>query len=111
MIDPTFSAEIIVLALASMLGLTGFAALLMGLRTMLARDYQQTLRKLSLHSVQLSQKGLGDVAIAPALDAAARLVDAVSQLVRTAVGIGVFLCFTGTAMMVAAYVMVSRLVL
>ncbi|MCK4832248.1 MAG: hypothetical protein KAS81_05745 [Anaerolineales bacterium] len=110
MIDPALSAEIIVLTIASMLALTGFAALLMGLRTMLARDYQQTLRKLSLHSAQLSQKGLGDIAIAPALDATARLVEAVSQLVRTAVGIGVFLCFTGTAMMVAAYLMVSRLV-
>lgn len=99
------------LILAALLGLTGFFACVQGLRTMLAQDYQQTLRKLSLQSTQISQKGLVDVAVAPMLDAAARLIDAVNQLVRTAVGVGVFLCLTGIGMMVAAYLMVSRLVL
>ena len=110
MIDPSNSAEIVVLTLASLLGLTGVIALILGLRTMLAHDYQQTLRKLAVQSAQISQKGLGDVAIAPMLDAGARLIDAVNQLVRTAVGIGVFLCISGVAMMVSAYLMVSRLV-
>jgi hypothetical protein len=99
------------LILAALLGLTGFFACIQGLRTMLAQDYQQTLRKLSLQSTQISQKGLVDMAVAPMLDAAARLIDAVNQLVRTAVGIGVFLCLTGIGMMVAAYFMVSHLVL
>ena len=92
-----------------MLGLTGFIACLLGLRTMLAQDYQQTLRKLSLQATQISQKSLGDTTIAPMLDAAARLIDAVNQLVRTAVGIGVFLCLCGAGMMTTAYYMVSPL--
>ncbi len=106
MIDP---AGTISLVLSALLGLTGFVACIQGLRTMLAQDYQQTLRKLSVQSAQIGQKGLGDIAIAPMLDAAARLIDAVNQLVRTAVGVGVFLCLTGIGMMVAAYFMASRL--
>jgi hypothetical protein len=76
---------------------------------MLAQDYQQTLRKLSLQSTQVGQKGLADVTLAPTLEAASRLIDAVNQLVRTAVGIGVFLCLMGVSMMVAAFMMVSNL--
>jgi hypothetical protein len=108
MTNPTTTVALI---LAALLGLTGFFACIQGLRTMLAQDYQQTLRKLSLQSTQISQKGLGDAAVAPMLEAAARLIDSVNQLVRTAVGVGVFLCLTGIGMMVAAYFMVSHLVL
>lgn len=106
MTDPT---NIAALSLSLMLGLTGFIACVQGLRTMLAQDYQRTLRKLSVQSAQVGQKGLADVAIAPMLDASARLIDAVSGLVRTAVGVGVFLCVMGIGMMVASYLMVSRL--
>lgn len=97
------------MVLASLLGLTGFIASVTGLRTMLAHDYQQTLRKLSLQSAQIGQKSLADVTVAPTLEAAAKLIDAVSQLVRTAVGIGVFLCLTGIGMMVLAYWMMSQI--
>jgi len=105
------SAEAIAIAFASLLGLTGFVACVQGLRTMLAHDYQQTMRKLSIQSAQIGQKGLADAAVAPMIDAAARLIEAVNQLVRTAVGVGVFLCLTGIGMMVAAYLMVARLVI
>jgi len=105
------TAETIAILLASLLGFMGFVACIQGLRTMLAHDYQQTMRKLSIQSAQIGQKGLADVAVAPMIDAAARLIDAVNQLVRTAVGVGVFLCVTGIGMMVAAYFMVARLVL
>jgi len=106
----TNPATTIALVLAALLGLTGFYACIHGLRTMLAQDYQQTLRKLSLQSTQISQKGLADAAVAPMIEAAARLIDAVNELVRTAVGVGVFLCLTGIGMMVAAYFMVTHLV-
>ncbi len=104
--DPS---AMIALLLAGLLGMTGFVACVQGLRTMLAQDYQQTLRKLSVQSAQIGQKGLGDEALAPTLEAAASLIEAVGQLVRTAVGVGVFLCLMGIGMMVAAYWMVSRL--
>ncbi|MEN8098301.1 MAG: hypothetical protein ABFQ89_04435 [Chloroflexota bacterium] len=104
-------ADTVAMGLSLLLGLMGFVACTQGLRTMLANDYQQTLRKLSIQSAQISQKGFADVAIAPMLDAASKLIDAVNQLVRTAVGVGVFLCFTGIGMMVAAYFMIVKLVL
>lgn len=106
MMEPT---GIVALVLAGLLGITGFSACILGLRTMMAHDYQQTLRKLSLQSTQIGQKGLADVALAPTLEAASRLIGAVNQLVRTAVGIGVFLCLMGIGMIVAAYYMVSSL--
>jgi hypothetical protein len=106
MIEPSTAVGLI---LAGLLGLTGFVACIQGLRTMLANDYQQTLRKLSIQSAQVSQKGLGDLALAPTLEAASQLIEAVNQLVRTAVGIGVFLCVMGVGMMVAAFLMVIRL--
>ncbi len=105
-IEPSIAVGLI---LSGLLRLTGFVACIQGLRTMLANDYQQTLRKLSVQSAQVSQKGLGDLALAPTLEAASQLIDAVNQLVRTAVGIGVFLCLMGIGMMVAAYMMVVRL--
>jgi hypothetical protein len=105
------SAATIAIVFASLLALTGFVACVQGLRTMLAHDYQQTMRKLSIQSAQIGQKGLADVALAPMIDAAARLIDSVNQLVRTAVGVGVFLCLTGIGMMTAAYFMVARLVI
>ncbi|MBN1314065.1 MAG: hypothetical protein JXA42_01310 [Anaerolineales bacterium] len=106
------SSLIVALSLSSLLGLTGFIACILGLRTMLAQDYQKTLRKLSVQSAQIGQKGLlSDVAIAPMLEAASKLIEAVNNLVRTAVGIGVFLCLVGIGMMVAAYFMVSNLII
>lgn len=104
------SSLVVALSLSSLLGLTGFVACLLGLKTMLAQDYQKTLRKLSVQSTQIGQKGLlSDAAIAPMLEAASRLIEAVNNLVRTAVGIGVFLCLVGIGMMVASYFMVSNL--
>jgi hypothetical protein len=110
MLNPEIT-EIIALSLAGLLGLVGFIACILGLKTMLASDYQQTLRKLSLQSAQLSQKDLlGNVSLAPTLEAASQLIDAVNQLVRTAVGVGVFLCLVGIGMMVASYYMVWHLI-
>jgi hypothetical protein len=103
--------ELTALVLAGMLGLTGFVACVMGLRTMLASDYQKTMRTLSVQSTQIGQKGLlSDVAIAPMLEAASRLIEAVNQLVRTAVGIGVFLCVAGVGMMVTGFFLAVRLI-
>lgn len=77
------------------LALSGFIAIYLGLKTMLAQDYQQSLKRLSVQSAQIGQKAIGDVAIAPVLQAAAELINAVNQLVRTAMGVGVFMCTGG----------------
>jgi hypothetical protein len=52
---------------------------------------------------------LEDVAVGPIIDSAARLIDAISQLVRTAVGVGVFLWISGLLVCLAAFWMFSTL--
>ena len=95
--------------IAAGLSLLGFAAIVAGLRTMLAADYQQSLKRLSVQSAQIGQKAVSDVAIAPVLEAAAELITAVNQLVRTAVGVGIFLCLGGVLLEVAAYYMLQNI--
>ena len=87
----------------------GIAACLGGLWTILAREYQATLRSLSAQSALLGNKAVADAALVPILDSVARLIDAVSQLVRTAVGVGVFLCLAGLTMCLASFWMLRNL--
>jgi hypothetical protein len=47
--------------------------------------------------------------VAPVIDSAARLVEAISQLIRTAAGIGAFLCIAGVGICVVAFWMTTRL--
>jgi hypothetical protein len=95
-------------AVATALSAVGFYAIILGLRTMLAQDYQQSLKRLSVQSAQIGQKAIGDVAIAPVLQAAAELITAVNQLVRTAVGVGVFLCLGGVLLLLTGYSLFPR---
>jgi len=83
-----------VLAVFSM-GLLSIAA---GLWTLLSRDYQRTLKGISAQSSRLHARALGDLGASPILDASARLVEAVNQLIRTAMGVGAFLCIVGAAL-------------
>lgn len=87
----------------------GIAACVGGLWTILAREYQSTLRSLAAQSALLGNKAITDITLAPILDAISRLVDAVTQLVRTAVGVGVFLCLAGLAMCLVAFWMIHSL--
>ena len=49
-----------------------------------------------------------NLTVAPiALDASARLVDATNKLIRTAMGVGAFLCLIGLAMCLIAFWMFS----
>jgi hypothetical protein len=88
------------------LGLVSFTA---GLRTVLTKEYQEALKGLSAQSPRIYSKALSDVAVGPIIEASSRLVAAVSQLVRTAVGVGVFLCLNGAAVCLVAFWMLSRL--
>ena len=91
--------EIMAISLFSL----GVLACLAGMWTVLAREYQQTLKGLSAQSSRLHARALTDIGVVPAIDAAARLVDAVNQLVRTAMGVGAFLCLIGLVLCVIGY--------
>lgn len=97
------------LGMAITLFIIGVAACAAGLWTILARDYQQTLRTLSVQSAKIGTRAALEDGIAPIIDSAARLVEAVSQLIRTAVGIGVFLCCGGIVICLVAFWMISKI--
>jgi len=75
----------------------GIVMVLAGLFIILAREYHQTLKLLSSQSARLSSKALTDEGIQPILEGSSRLLDSVTQMIRTAVGTGAFLCLLGTA--------------
>jgi hypothetical protein len=76
----------------------GLVALAAGLWTILAREYQQTLKGISAQSNRLHARSLTEVGVVPVLDASTRLIVAVNALVRTAMGVGAFLCLIGLAL-------------
>ncbi len=88
------------------LGLTSFVS---GLLIVLAREYQESMRTLSVHSVKISSKAITEEGVSQTIDAASRLVEAVAKLVQTAVGVGAFLCLLGLAVCVIGYWMLSSL--
>lgn len=91
------------LAMAGLVFLLGFVAFAGGLHAMLATEYRATMRALSAQSGKLGAKSLGDPAVVPLMDATSRLIEAVSQLVRTASGVGAFLCLMGVGLCLAAF--------
>ncbi len=97
------------IGMAIALFVLGIAACIAGLWTILARDYQQTMRALSAQSAKIGTRATLEDGIAPIIDSAARLVEAVSQLIRTAVGIGVFLCCAGVAICMVAFWIISKI--
>jgi len=80
----------------------GLAACVAGLMTLLASEYRRTLRGIADHTNRLHARALGEVVAGPAIDASARLIEAVNQLVRTAMGVGAFLCLIGVVMCAVA---------
>ncbi len=90
-------------AMAGVLFLLGLSGFIAGLRTMLASEYRNTMKALSAQSGKLGAKGLGDPAVVPLMEATSRLIEAVSQLVRTAAGVGVFLSVSGAGLCLIAF--------
>ena len=97
------STETIKLSMAASMFILGLISCAAGLWTILGREYQAALKGLSAQATRLGARALGDAAIGPILDSAARLIEAISQLVRTAIGVGVFLCISGLLVCLAAF--------
>ncbi len=88
--------------------LLGGITLLFGLGVILSREYLEALRSLTRESSHLGAKAVQDAAFLPILDGAARLVDAVTRMVQTAVGVGAFLCLLGAGLCTLAFWMLSQ---
>lgn len=91
--------QITMLAALFVAGLCFMAA---GLWIILRREYQETLRALSSQSGRISTKSLVDIHVQSTLDGAARLIEALTRLLQTALGTGVFLCLLGALLSVAS---------
>jgi len=61
------------------------------------------LRSLSNQSTRLSSKAITDIGIQPALQGVSELLNSVTRLVQTAIGIGAFLCLLGGLFCVASF--------
>ena len=94
-------------AMALALFFLGLIACAGGLWTILGRDYQRTLRSVAVQSNRLHAKALTDVGVVPVIEASTRLVQAVNQLIRTAMGVGAFLCLIGIALCLIGYWMIA----
>jgi hypothetical protein len=85
----------------------GLAALAAGLWTILAREYQQALKGISAQSSRLQARSLVEIGVVPVMDATTRLIQAVNALIRTAMGVGAFLCLIGLALCLIGWWMLT----
>jgi len=96
-------------AMSVCLFLLGLCSCIAGLWTILSKEYQQALKTISVQSTRISSKAITDVGVAPFIEACSRLIEAINQLIRTAVGVGVFLCLAGAILCLVAFWMLSGL--
>jgi hypothetical protein len=83
-------------------------ASLAGLWTLTAREYQQALKGISAQSNRIHARALTEVGVVPLIDSSARLVEAVTQMVRTAMGVGAFMCLIGLVLCLVGYWMLVQ---
>jgi hypothetical protein len=91
------------IVIGAVLFLMGGVTLLIGLGVILSREYMEALRNLTRESSHLGAKAAQDAAFLPILDGASRLVESVTRMVQTAVGVGAFLCLLGAGLCALAY--------
>lgn len=94
-------------AMALAMFIMGLVSCGAGIWVMLAREYQEAMKSIAVQSNRLHARFLSEVAAGPVLDGSARLVDAVNQLIRTAMGIGAFLCLLGAGICIVAFYIVT----
>jgi hypothetical protein len=86
----------------------GGVCVLLGILVLITRGYSQEVKALASNTAKLGQKGVAEEATG-LVSSASELVLAINQLVRTASGVGVFLVFFGSLMIVAAYWVVMQI--
>lgn len=82
--------------------LLGMMTIVIGIARLLTREYHQTMRGLAMQSARIGQKALSEN-VAIVADSAARLMDSVNQMSRTAAGVGAFLTLLGVSLVALGY--------
>jgi predicted phage tail protein len=86
----------------------GVLSSLSGLWIILAKEYHQAMKQLSSQSVRISGRAVTQDTVAPLIDSASRMVEAINQLIRTAAGVGAFLTVVGVMICVVSFWMMGR---
>lgn len=95
--------------MAAAVFLLGLSSCVAGLWMILSRQYQKVLKSISAQSAKVSSKAVTDAGLAPLIGAMSGLVEAIDKLVRTSIGVGVFLCLAGVVLCLASFWMLSVL--
>lgn len=96
-------------AMAVSLFVLGLCSCVGGLWMILSRRYQKVLKSISAQSAKVSSKAVTDAGLAPLIQAMSGLVEAIDKLIRTSVGVGVFLCLAGVILCLASFWMLTVL--
>lgn len=100
-------AATVQLVMAGLLFLIGIIMIGSGLLIILAKEYQETMRTLSAQAPKLAGKAATEATVMAALEGTTRLLEAVTRLIQTAVGVGAFLCILGLVISVTAFYMAT----
>lgn len=101
--------QLIQMTMVVVLFAAGLVLLGSGLWIILTREYQDTMRMLSTQSSRVSSKSLSDLTIQPALEGASQLMDSITRMIQTALGMGAFLCVLGSLLCAASLWLSLRL--
>ena len=88
--------------MAAILFFIGLICLIMGIFVLITRAMSRDLSALSAHTAKLARKGIAED-MSGLVGNASALMTALSQMVRTAAGVGIFLTTIGLGMMAAGY--------
>lgn len=86
----------------------GCMCVLLGIFVLVTRGYSRDIRALASHTARLGQKGMAEE-ITGLVRSATELVGALSGLVKTASGAGLFLITLGMVMIASAYWVVTQI--
>ena len=86
----------------------GCMCILLGAFVLISRGYSKEIKALAAHTARLGQKGLAEE-VSGLVNSASTLVAALSELVRSANGVGLFLMTLGLMMLGAAYWIITEI--
>ena len=102
-----YTAQDLLLVIASSLAILGALSIASDIFLLIVRSSGKSVHTLANQATRLAQKGLAED-VAGLVGNASALVDAVTQLVRTSAGIGIFLVVGGFIMLFVSYWMVGQ---
>lgn len=96
------------LTMASVLLFCGVVVMGIGILTLIGKLNGKEIRTIADQTTKIAQKGITEE-ISGLVGNARSLIEALEQMVKTTAGIGVFLVILGALLLLAAYLLVTRI--